>query len=376
MKKILSSVRAQCLLIGTLLHLFVSPDIQAFPEMVRHGYANCTSCHVSPSGGGVLTTYGRELSKEILSTWSGEREHLPLYGAVELPKPLRLGGDIRTVQIYKDTPEVREGRYFLMQADIEAAWVTEQFTAVATVGRDPGSPYTQDDDEWLSRRHYILLPFASNMSVRAGRFLRNYGLMIPDHTSEIRGGLNWGQGTETYNAEFNVQEENYAISITGVGGRPDDEDVVSEKGFAARASRFFMSKFKLGANYFYGRTTDQVGRELYGLDWSLGFNERTYWLGEFDWVRTAPQGQPLNEGWVSYNRFGYEILKGFDLYLVHEARKSDRRRSELDSNRYGPGLQWSPRPHLILSGQWQKQIRYITSRKATDSAWLVFHFYI
>ena len=46
----------------------------AFPEMVRHGYANCITCHISPDGGGVLTAYGRSLSREVLSTWGAEGE--------------------------------------------------------------------------------------------------------------------------------------------------------------------------------------------------------------------------------------------------------------------------------------------------------------
>ena len=32
---------------------------EAFPWMIHHGYTNCAQCHVDPSGGGVLTDYGR-----------------------------------------------------------------------------------------------------------------------------------------------------------------------------------------------------------------------------------------------------------------------------------------------------------------------------
>ena len=370
------SKRSLTLAFWMLCSSFLTREAAAFPEMIRHGYGNCTSCHVSPAGGGILTNYGRELSAEVLSTWGGETEHLPVYGAVTLPKSLRLGGDIRTVQTYKDTPTYREGKYFLMQADLEAAWVTEAYTAVASAGWDPGSPDTKDDDAFVSRRHYLIVPINKEMSVRAGRFMRNFGLMIPDHTSEIRRGLGWNPSSETYNAEFNVQTETYTMSFTGVGGRPDDKDEISEKGFAVSGSRIIQPSFRVGGSYFYGRTTNDVGREIYGLNWALGFTEKAYWLGEFDWVRTAPENEALYEGWVSYNKAGYELFKGFDLYLVHETRKSDRNKSELDSLRYGPGAQWSPRPHIILTGQWEKQTRYIESKKATDSAWLVFQYYI
>jgi hypothetical protein len=40
----------------------------AYPWMIKHGYANCATCHADPSGGELLTGYGRVLSEEFLST--------------------------------------------------------------------------------------------------------------------------------------------------------------------------------------------------------------------------------------------------------------------------------------------------------------------
>ncbi len=354
-------------------------SLQAFPEMVRHGYGNCSSCHVSPSGGGLLTNYGRELGKEVLSTWSTENEHLPFYTPVALPEAFRIGGDIRSIQTYSDTPQVKQGKYFLMQADVDFGWVTEGYSVVASIGRDMGSPNTNDDDKWSSRRHYVLVPLGiigKGYSVRAGRFYKNFGLMIPDHTSEIRRGIGWDQNSETYNLEFNYQTEEYAVAVTGVGGRPDDEDAVSDKGVALSASRFINSKYKVGLSYFYGETTDNVGRELYGIFWALGLNEDLYWLGEFDWTRTAPKNVALTEGFASYNRVGYQVYKGIDLYLFHQAKKSDTDASKLDVQRIGPGAQWSPRPHWIFTAQWEKVTRYTVSSKAYDSAWFIFQYAI
>src|ERR1700722_15897581 len=57
-----------------LLTVVWLPAAFAFPEMARHGYTQCTACHVSPAGGGVLTEYGRELSSDLLSTWSHGNE--------------------------------------------------------------------------------------------------------------------------------------------------------------------------------------------------------------------------------------------------------------------------------------------------------------
>ncbi len=53
--------------------LLLAPLCLGFPEMVRHGYVNCVACHMSPDGGGVLTPYGRSLSKELLSIAGSDR---------------------------------------------------------------------------------------------------------------------------------------------------------------------------------------------------------------------------------------------------------------------------------------------------------------
>ena len=62
-----------CLLIvqvflSALFVLLSSGRAQAYPWMIKHGYTNCATCHADPSGGELLTAYGRVLSEEVLST--------------------------------------------------------------------------------------------------------------------------------------------------------------------------------------------------------------------------------------------------------------------------------------------------------------------
>ena len=107
--------------------LFNLNQAHAYPELVRHGYVNCTSCHVSPTGGGILTSYGRQLSAEILSSSAREGEGDFIYGALGLPEWLDLGGDLRSVVTYRDTPLIRQSQLILMQADLEAVLHYEEF---------------------------------------------------------------------------------------------------------------------------------------------------------------------------------------------------------------------------------------------------------
>src|SRR2546430_396895 len=100
-----------------------APNAWAFSELVRHNYTNCTACHISPNGGGVLTQYGRELSRAILSTWGADNENESRFawGAVTPPSWLEIMGMYRSVVAYQNTPFITQAQYIFMQGDFEAA---------------------------------------------------------------------------------------------------------------------------------------------------------------------------------------------------------------------------------------------------------------
>lgn len=355
-----------------LAGFFMTPKAAAFPEMVRKGYPNCVSCHVSPAGGGVLTEYGREISKDVLATWSSEKENQFLHGAVKLPEILKVGGDIRRIQTYVNTPQFETGKWFLMQGNLEAAVVTSRVTVDASLDYDIGNPDSSSDDKWVSRRHYVLGQISDEASIRVGKFLKNYGLGVADHTVQIRRGIGWDEGSETYNAEFNYIAETYAVTATYVGGRPDDDEVTSEKGVALSTSYFIDPSYKVGLSFFNGKTDDGTERTIFGPNWSLGFKKIAYWLGEFDLLKTKPKTGDSSFGYASLNKIGVEIYRGADLYLMQETKKNDMDSKYLDFIGYGPGFQWSPRPHFIFTGQWQKQLRPSANKPRTiDSAYFV-----
>src|SRR6187549_3048728 len=60
-----------CLLVACLLAIAVS-NASAEPLFLAKQYTRCTACHYSPTGGGLLTPYGRLLSHRELSTTGGE----------------------------------------------------------------------------------------------------------------------------------------------------------------------------------------------------------------------------------------------------------------------------------------------------------------
>src|SRR5687767_1704066 len=55
--------------------LFSARDASAYTWMLRHGYTGCSTCHLDPSGGSVLTPYGRTVGGMLLSTlYAGEAD--------------------------------------------------------------------------------------------------------------------------------------------------------------------------------------------------------------------------------------------------------------------------------------------------------------
>lgn len=364
-------------LMALFLFLSFSKSAQAFPEMVRKGYQSCISCHISPSGGGVLTDYGREIFKDVSATWSREREHEVFYGLLTMPENLKIGGDVRRIQSYVNTPVAKTGRWFLMQTNIEAALLWDRFTAVATLDYDIQNPDLRSDDRIESLRHYLMMQVNDFLSIRAGKFYKNFGLMIPDHTAQIRRGMGLDEGSETYNAEANYIAERYSWHATWVGGRPDDPSENSDKGFAISGHYYLGSSNRVGGSFYQGTSSEKTVKRMFGPNWTLSYDKSWYWLGELDILQLRPKIGADSSGFVSFNQIGYELFKGLDLYARHESRQNDFDSEYIDFVNYGPGMQWIPRPHFILTGQWMKQVRPSADKPRTiDSAYFVVQYAI
>lgn len=147
----------------------------SFPENVRHGYFSCTACHVSPSGGGVLTPYGRSLSSELMSTWGTSRSSGFAFTDIENestnPPWFRAGAFFRGVQTRRDSPTVEQARFIPMQADFEGGYDSEKFAVIASIGLRAGVSGSTDLNETFSRRHYFLYRIDDRWNVRTGKFM-------------------------------------------------------------------------------------------------------------------------------------------------------------------------------------------------------------
>ncbi|MBC7691395.1 MAG: hypothetical protein H7222_06460 [Methylotenera sp.] len=350
-----------------------------FPEMIRHSYVNCTACHVSPSGGGLLTEYGRALSLEALSMNGTEKESKFAYGLLELPTWLNAGGDIRALQYDHNTPRVREGQFIRMQADLEAEVKVNKLSVVGTLGADQKYPDRIWASEFISRRHYLLYHLNEENYVRVGKFKRPYGINTDNHSLYVRKDLGWNAGSETYNAEYSFLGDPWNGQIAMIFGRPDDDSIHSESGFSGTVAYALSPKSKLGFSNFYGRQSTQPGqkndkREVVGPYLLLGITDKFYVLSELDYQRRYTAN---TNGLLTYTQVGYEIIKGLHFYGIQELSRLDFAQSQSLKNAYTVGTRFFPRPHLDLNLAYQIQTRKALAPDGQDQLlYFIAHFYL
>lgn len=346
--------------------LFGTSSAFAFPELTRFGYNSCTACHVSPNGGGLLTSYGRSLSAEVLSTWGNEKDAGFFWRSVDreaIEKYLLLGGDVRGVQVHRENSQVKDGRFIKMQADLEAGFNLEHWGGAISVGE-------MDKDTWKpqARTFYAFWRPRDELTVRAGRFLPSYGLRLPDHIAFSRSFLGFGLDGIRDGAEFQWTGENWTFNLTQAKqfNTPDPESATS-----AQAQFFFNDRYKVAANIWSGKS-GAMSRLISGLWGILGFTKRLYLLSEFD-HQSQQQGSETTRSVVTFNRLGYTLVKGLDVFVQSEHLHSDLKIDSSVTNRNGLGFQFYPYPHFELSGVWSKQ--KAEAGLEEDYAWLLGHYY-
>ncbi len=350
-----------------VLSIFLSSQAWAFPELVRRGYANCVTCHVSPSGGGLLTAYGRAVTSEVLTMRGSPEESKFLYGAFNTPEWFQAGGDFRALETYTNFNGASNLKtIFPMQADLEASATVGKFTFAATGGVDY-------DFNPISRSHYVLYHPTDELYFRAGKFMPAYGINTEDHAIAIKRGIGKDQSTETYNVEASYIAENFDAFITGILGRPDTPSLGAESGVALSSSVFFSERFKVGASYYYGYR-DIENRHVVGPFAILGLSPHMFILAEIDYQILSVGGSSTQTGLVDDIRFDVEVVQGLHFYLTQEYSQLNTSTSFSDA--YGIGAQFFPRPHIELNTLYQKQRIGGSNTPFGDFYWLLAHYYL
>lgn len=374
-----------------LFLLLISPSLWAFPEMIKHGYVNCTACHVSPSGGGVLNPYGRNLSAELISTWSYKGEEGILHGKVDtssVDEWLAIGGDYRGVQVHTDYTAKStgvnkvDGRYINMQIGFELGIIQPKWALVGFLGQ-----YNFEEPSHYNRvlpnlnRLYALIKPTDELTFKVGRFQPNFGINLPDHNLSTRTRL--GMGSLSYRGgKISIEDKNtaevfwlgeeYNFSLAGYRIRQELTDE-NDKGFTYTASKIFAERFKVGIQGLLEKS-DSLEKRIFGFTGHLGWNEKWVTLAELDRIQNSPENAADTTGVAFVQRTGYELFKGFQILVLNDYYQSNIDNGATKLYRYGPGLIWYPRPHFDFQFFATKEQRSSLEKEGTY-AWLMTHYY-
>ena len=202
----------------------------AEPMFLTKQHSRCGTCHYSPTGGGLLTPYGRSLSHRELST-TGDRsgvdpkatsethgEEAFLWGALgDTLGPVHLGIEMRPSHLEYSFGGFDDGRSLWMNADLVAAFRVSDWTLYGEIGRQPVSPGAEID----SYEYRVGRQPEAGIGFRVGRYLPAYGVRFADHTFYNRAYLGFEKHDQVYGLEVSQATERYLMQVTVSPGRAD-----------------------------------------------------------------------------------------------------------------------------------------------------------
>ncbi len=370
-------MRVWLLLIGVLW----AQQSAAFPEMIRHGYIHCNSCHVSIAGSGLLSEYGRSLSRELLSQYGSEGEEKLAYGLVSPPAWLQVGADVRFLQYFSESKSASRARFLIMQVDVDASAQLGRYRVFGAIGRvEPRVSNPGFKDYISSPRHGVEILLSEKESiqrvaVRMGRFMPTYGIGVAEHTFFIRSLLGFQPGEERNSVELAWNDDSHAVVATAIASRNQNNKKLAESGGVIQASTAIGERSKVGVNYYQSQRDDGAGqytRKILGAYALVGFTEKVYGLLEID----RPQLSVGATGLVEMFKLGYELRQGLQIFAVHEFANLDTRQSNPKKDAYSIGMEWFPRPHWDLYSLYRQERDTSRGNDFQDQVWLIAHFYL
>ena len=286
---------------------------QAYPWMIRHDTSTCQTCHVDPSGGGLLTQYGHIQSEQLLRMHYGDKPKGSkmgnfLFGLVDLPKEILLGGSVRTMVLHMmPKGEKATNNFILMQADLRAGVRVGAFRASGSLGySDTGGSLAAvthgTDANMISREHWLGVALDNDAwLIRAGRMNLPFGLRNIEHTTFVR--------TATRTDLNDKQQHGLAIAYTGkegiraeamgiLGNYQVSPDRFRERGYSALFEYTVVDRTAIGVSslvthakedYFYhlGMTRQAHGLFVRAAPW-----RPLVLMAEGDYIVLHPTSQP------------------------------------------------------------------------------------
>jgi hypothetical protein len=362
----------------------------AYPQwQLSTGAVRCNQCHYSPSGGGLINSYGRDAVGDQLSSFGGDGAFL--HGLVTLPHWLAIGGDFRGAFVDEDVqdPAGPTVAVFPMQADVEARVALPGGFSVEAVGglrgqvRDPDLMVPIENfqpvstSELISREHYVMWePEAVGPYLRVGRFYAPYGLRMAEHILYINRDLGYDELEETYNVSGGFVYPNAELHLTAFA--PDFVRHIgsNEKGFAAYLETRFHDDTIALAGQMRLAISPGVTKMMGGLV-GKGYIEplHTLLLGEVDVVNNVYTDLNDYSSTQIVGAAGFTVfpVAGVMITLLGERNQVDVQINDA----YTAGtllVNWFPYAHFEM--QLMERVQYPTGGSANNTLFFQVHYFL
>jgi hypothetical protein len=331
-----ASLRPAVFLLALLGVSLFPGKAHAYAWMIRHGFAECGSCHVDPMGGETLTGMGRVIGQTLLaSPWS---DHPPTniakfaFGITE-PDNLRLGGSFRAMSIYDfDTANPRA---FPMQADLYGAAFLGRVTIAGSIGASRASNryehsskakvFGNIEDEgtiMVSRNHWLGYTFTEELMLRLGRINLPFGVRTPEHTMWVRAETNTDrESDQQYGVSLVYSASRFRGELMGVVGNftlPQDN---WEQGYSGYLEYSLETNLALGVSSSILRANQELMVDL-GAFVRHGHGATLRWAPSREWVLLAEADMIKRTGngfgYVGFATLDYEPVQGFHFAVTPE----------------------------------------------------------
>lgn len=355
-----------------LCPLLFSGAASAYPWMLRHDYTVCSTCHVDPSGAGLMTLYGRAQSEVLLRTRYGEppEDEDPsklggfAFGALELPEEVLLQGDVRAsvLRVEPPSPAPAVTRFILMQADLAVGVMVDRFRASVSLGyiREGalGASVTHgEQDRLLSRQHWAGFTFGEGdeFMLRAGRINLPFGLRVVEHTLWARSAPRTDvNAAQQHGLALSYSSENWRVEAMAIIGNLQlSPPALRERGYSAYIERAIAQKAAVGLSSLITYADHDIAAKQPVFRQAHGFFARVLptkpvvIMAEGDLLVRSPKGHQYEIGATGMLQVDVEPVQGLHFIGTGELLSEDFKNQSASAGGW-LSVHWFFLPHVDL----------------------------